>query len=96
MAKKYHPDVNKEKGANEKFQELSEAYEVVLKYLFYLRSVQVLSDSKRRSDYDNFGSTNGARAGTGSSPGQKGFDSGWEYRSGRSAEQMYQNILLLS
>ncbi|KAF7637401.1 hypothetical protein Mgra_00003146 [Meloidogyne graminicola] len=80
LAKKYHPDVNKEKGASEKFQELSEAYEV-------------LSDSKRRSDYDHFGSQGaGTRTGPGSSPGQGGFGGGWEYRSGRSAEQIFREI----
>ncbi len=30
MAKKYHPDVNKEADASKKFQEVSEAYEVGL------------------------------------------------------------------
>ena len=29
MAKKYHPDVNKEPGAEEKFKEVNEAYEAV-------------------------------------------------------------------
>ena len=42
MAKKYHPDVNKEKGAEEKFREVSEAYEV-------------LEDDKKRQMYDNYG-----------------------------------------
>ena len=28
LAKKYHPDVNKEPDAQKKFQEVSEAYEV--------------------------------------------------------------------
>nr|CAD2185332.1 unnamed protein product [Meloidogyne enterolobii] len=81
LAKKYHPDVNKEKGASEKFQELSEAYEV-------------LSDSKRRSEYDNFGSpgSGGPRAGAGGSPGQGGFGGSWEFRSGRSAEQIFREI----
>lgn len=42
LAKKYHPDVNKEKNAEEKFKEINEAYEV-------------LSDSTKRSTYDQFG-----------------------------------------
>ena len=29
MAKKYHPDVNKEEGAAEKFKEIGEAYSVL-------------------------------------------------------------------
>ena len=29
MAKKYHPDVNKEPGAEEKFKEVQEAYDVL-------------------------------------------------------------------
>ncbi len=29
MAKKYHPDVNKDADASKKFQEVSEAYEVM-------------------------------------------------------------------
>lgn len=44
LAKKYHPDLNKDnpKEAEEKFKELSEAYEV-------------LSNPQKRSNYDNFG-----------------------------------------
>ncbi len=42
LAMKYHPDVNKEAGAEEKFKELSEAY-------------AVLSDAQKRSQYDQFG-----------------------------------------
>lgn len=42
LAKKYHPDVNKEAGAEEKFKEINEAYEV-------------LSDSSKRANYDQFG-----------------------------------------
>ncbi len=41
-AMEYHPDRNKEPGAEEKFKEINEAY-------------QVLSDSKRRAQYDKFG-----------------------------------------
>lgn len=42
LAKKYHPDVNKEADASEKFKEVQEAYEV-------------LSDTTKRSQYDQFG-----------------------------------------
>ena len=42
MAKKYHPDVNKEPGAEEKFKEVNEAYEV-------------LSDPQKKANYDQFG-----------------------------------------
>ena len=39
MAKKYHPDVNKEPGAEEKFKEVQEAYDV-------------LSDDNKKAAYD--------------------------------------------
>lgn len=42
LAKKYHPDVNKEADAENKFKEVQEAYEV-------------LSDSEKRANYDQFG-----------------------------------------
>ncbi len=42
MAKKYHPDVNKDPGAEEKFKEVNEAYEV-------------LSDPQKKATYDQFG-----------------------------------------
>ena len=42
LAKKYHPDLNKDKDAPEKFKEVQEAYEV-------------LSDDKKRKTYDQFG-----------------------------------------
>ncbi|KAL3094732.1 hypothetical protein niasHS_006027 [Heterodera schachtii] len=82
MAKKYHPDVNKAKGASEKFQELSEAYEV-------------LGDPKRRADYDHFGA-GGPQPGAASGPGpggpQSARDFGWEFHSGKSAEQVFRDI----
>ena len=44
LAKKYHPDANPgDKKAEDKFKDISEAYEV-------------LSDKEKRSKYDNFGS----------------------------------------
>ncbi|MBM7087916.1 J domain-containing protein [Streptomyces sp. S12] len=42
LARKYHPDVNKDPGAEERFKDLNEAY-------------SVLSDSRTRARYDRFG-----------------------------------------
>ena len=42
LAKKYHPDINKEADAEEKFKEVQEAY-------------AVLSDENKRRQYDQFG-----------------------------------------
>ncbi|WAQ81825.1 hypothetical protein PtA15_2A137 [Puccinia triticina] len=42
LAKKYHPDVNKEAGAKERYQSVQEAYDT-------------LSDEKKRAAYDQFG-----------------------------------------
>ena len=36
MSKKYHPDINKEPGAEEKYKEVQEAYET-LRRLWWLR-----------------------------------------------------------
>lgn len=48
LAKKYHPDLNKDNPqAAEKFKEVNEAYEV-------------LGDKQKRSNYDQFGSADGA------------------------------------
>ena len=46
---KYHPDVNKEKGAEEHFKEINEAYEV-------------LGDAQKRQAYDRFGHAGVVRA----------------------------------
>jgi curved DNA-binding protein len=43
LARKYHPDVSKEKDAKEKFQDVSEAYET-------------LKDAEKRAAYDQLGS----------------------------------------
>lgn len=54
LAKKYHPDVNKEEDAEAKFKEVQEAYEV-------------LSNSSKRSAYDQYGhaGTEGFNPGSG-------------------------------
>ena len=42
LSKKYHPDINKEADAEDKFKEIAEAYEV-------------LSDDQKKAQYDQFG-----------------------------------------
>ncbi|MBM3934029.1 MAG: molecular chaperone DnaJ [SAR202 cluster bacterium] len=58
LALEHHPDRNKNVDAAEKFKEINEAY-------------QVLSDAKRRSDYDRFGH---AAAQNGGARGFDGFE----------------------
>lgn len=61
LAKKYHPDVNKEPGAEEKFKEINEAY-------------SVLSDETKRSNYDKYGSADGPQGFGGQGFGGQGFE----------------------
>ncbi|HEV2122836.1 MAG TPA: molecular chaperone DnaJ, partial [Chloroflexota bacterium] len=61
LARKYHPDVNKEPDAESRFKEITEAYEV-------------LSDQRKRQMYDQFGHA-GARGGAGAA-GFEGFPFG--------------------
>lgn len=61
LAKEYHPDINKSPDAEAKFKEIGEAY-------------SVLSDSSKRSNYDNFGSAD--FGGAGGHGGFSGFDAG--------------------
>ena len=42
LARKYHPDINKEAGAEERFKEITAAYEI-------------LSDPQKKAQYDQFG-----------------------------------------
>lgn len=62
MSKKYHPDINKEPGAEEKYKEVQEAYET-------------LSDDQKRTAYDQYG-PDSANAGFGGQGGFGGFDGG--------------------
>lgn len=64
LARKYHPDVSKEAGAEAKFKELGEAYEV-------------LKDPEKRAAYDQLGSQ--YKAGQDFRP-PPGWDAGFEFR----------------
>ena len=56
LAQQWHPDVNTDAGAQERFKEINEAY-------------QVLSDPGRRATYDRFGKAGlGADGGAGFDP----------------------------
>ncbi len=67
LAKQYHPDVNKEPGAEAKFKEINEAYDV-------------LGDEQKKARYDQYGSADpnagfgGGFSGFGGQGGFGGFD----------------------
>ena len=62
LALKYHPDKNKEPGAEEKFKEVAEAYEI-------------LSDSKKKEIYDKYGEE-GLKMGAGGGGAPQGHQAG--------------------
>lgn len=62
LAKKYHPDINKEAGAEKKFHDLQNAYEI-------------LSDESKRKQYDQFGAA-AFSGGAGAGPGGPGAGPG--------------------
>jgi DnaJ-class molecular chaperone len=69
LARKYHPDVNKEPDADKKFREATEAYEV-------------LSDAEKRKIYDQFGHAGlegSAFGGQGAGAGSPGSGQGYRW-----------------
>ena len=64
LSKKYHPDINKEPGAEEKYKEVQEAYET-------------LSDEQKRAAYDQYGAA-GANGGFGGFGGGAGGFGGFD------------------
>lgn len=83
LAKKHHPDTNKEADAQKKFQEVSEAYEI-------------LSDDTKRREYDTYGQTTeqmGRNGNGGPDPrGPQGFSQNWQYRSTVDPEELFRKI----
>lgn len=65
MALKFHPDKNKAPGAEEKFKEVAEAYDV-------------LSDAKKKEVYDKYGE-DGLKGGMGNEPGHGPGGPGYHY-----------------
>ncbi|AQK41670.1 Chaperone protein dnaJ A6 chloroplastic [Zea mays] len=61
LARSYHPDVNKDPGAEQKFKDISNAYEV-------------LSDDEKRSIYDKYGEAGLKGAGMGTGDYSNPFD----------------------
>ncbi|GJT51216.1 DnaJ protein ERDJ3A [Tanacetum coccineum] len=59
LSLQYHPDKNKNKGAQEKFSEINNAYEI-------------LSDEEKRKNYDMFGDARGSTGFDGGSSGNRG------------------------
>ncbi|XP_050298079.1 protein tumorous imaginal discs, mitochondrial-like isoform X2 [Anthonomus grandis grandis] len=87
LAKKYHPDVNKnDPEAQKKFQAASEAYEI-------------LGDDSKRKEYDTWGATSdqmggmgGPTGSTGRAHGAQGFNQHWEYQSTIDPEELFRRI----
>lgn len=84
MAKKYHPDSNKdEPSAEKRFQEVSEAYEV-------------LSDETKRAEYDRFGSSGNqdpfSQAGQQHGGFRRQGGSQWNYQSNVDPQELFRTI----
>ena len=85
LARKFHPDVNPgDKTSEQKFKELNEAYEVI-------------SDAKKRQQYDQFGHAAfeagfGQGAGPGAGFGFEGFGQGAEFFRGGGFEDAFGDL----
>lgn len=84
LAKKYHPDTNKDDpNASKRFQEVSEAYEI-------------LSDDTKRKEFDTFGTTTeqmNREGGGGAGPSGQGFSQHWQYQSTVNPEELFKYVI---
>ncbi|AGO10993.1 AaceriAFR507Wp [[Ashbya] aceris (nom. inval.)] len=64
LAKQFHPDINKDEGAEKKFHDLQNAYEI-------------LSDENKRRQYDQFGAAAFSQGGGAGAGGAGGFQGGF-------------------
>lgn len=78
LARKYHPDVSKEKNAEEKFKQLGEAYEV-------------LKDKEKRASYDQLGANWKAGQDFQPPPGWEGMFGGGGFQGGQGGFSRGQN-----
>uniref|UniRef100_A0A090XB21 Putative dnaj superfamily chaperone n=1 Tax=Ixodes ricinus TaxID=34613 RepID=A0A090XB21_IXORI len=80
LAKKYHPDTNKgDPEAAKKFQEVSEAYEI-------------LSDDSKRQQYDQWGTTSDFPGGAGAGAGSQGTWGPGGFHSTIDPEELFRKI----
>ncbi|KRL08289.1 molecular chaperone DnaJ [Liquorilactobacillus hordei] len=79
LSKKYHPDLNKEPGAEEKFKEINEAYEI-------------LSDPQKKAQFDQYGSTGGQQGFGGFSGQNGGFGGGFSDFGGGGFEDIFSSF----
>lgn len=79
LAKQYHPDINKDDGATDKFKELNEA-------------ASILGDDQKRQQYDQYGSAAFQNGGNGAS-GFGGFDfSGFSGGAGMDFDDLFESF----
>ncbi|WFD02086.1 mdj1 protein precursor [Malassezia obtusa] len=83
LAKKYHPDANKEPGAKERFVEIQAAYDL-------------LSDADKRAAFDKYGTTDGSNPGFNPFGGGSPFGGGGSpfggFHAAGSAESIFESL----
>jgi len=79
LAKKYHPDTNKDTNAAKKFQEVSEAYEV-------------LGDEDKRKQFDAYGAAGDHFGGMGGPGGFHQQQGGFDFKSNIDPEELFRTI----